>query len=177
MNSIMSFLLNHSAFSVTVFGSILGTIISFIFPRFTRNYLCANNYFTIGNLGISIFIHNGWGHCLGNLIMLFPIVFICEHLYGNAITLISVFVVALILGLKCIPLRISVCGISGITYMLYSMALMYTIRYSGKVIMLIGPVACAFLLIFMIKDIRRVSVLDHVLGSIAGIIIGLILNL
>ena len=65
-----TFMTQHPILTISVIGSFLGTVLAYIAPGFTNRYMCAGRGFRIGNLGLNVFIHSGWGHLIGNLLIL-----------------------------------------------------------------------------------------------------------
>ena len=168
----MEFLENHPILAVFVIGSFVGTIISYIAPYFTRDCLCADEDFRIGNLGLHVFIHDGWGHYVGNLFFLIPGALLCESFYNKSIVMTACILFAIVTGLICMPLKKAVCGSSGVAYLLCSIACMHGLHWWGFLI---------FIALFVSSVITDhdsgTSVLEHVCGFAYGGLVGLLLNL
>jgi membrane associated rhomboid family serine protease len=124
------FMMTHPILTVSVIGSIIGTILSYIAPGFTTDYLCAGRGFRIGNFGLNVFIHNGWGHLAGNLFFMFPgalmVDSMCNHHPNMRIAVVAIIIVATIIGeLPIIFSRQNLCGYSEIAFLLIEMGLVY----------------------------------------------------
>ena len=90
MNNFMTL---HPLLTVSVIGSFLGTVLAYIVPGFTNNYMCAGRGFRIGNLGFNVFILNGWAHFFGNLMILVPGALMVEslcHRFGCPLAVIVI---------------------------------------------------------------------------------------
>lgn len=54
---VLDFFRRYPVMTVSVLGSILGTIISYLASGFTYEYLMAKKDFGPGNLGLTVFVH------------------------------------------------------------------------------------------------------------------------
>lgn len=118
---------SHPLFTVLVVGSIIGTLVSSLFKDFAYNNLVQNPYFCLGNLGINVFIHRGFQHLLGNMVLIIPCTLIIENynLYSNSMIFTVIIIYTLLLNVLESLMGNSTCGISGIAYMLFSMCVWY----------------------------------------------------
>lgn len=85
---VLDFFRKYPLMAVSVIGSIIGTILDYIAPGFTYDYLCAKEDFGPGNLGLTVFVHANWGHLIGNLMVMFAPSIICQIKYGCKTTFI-----------------------------------------------------------------------------------------
>lgn len=138
---IMEFLANHPVFSVSVIGSLIGTILRQVAPMFSRDYLCADEDFRFGNLGIAVFIHKDFWHFFGNLLYMIPGILICEKYYDTSFLFTIIFVFAFLSSMSCIPRKYASCGYSGIALMLFSMACLHKRNVFGIIIYILNAIA------------------------------------
>ena len=168
----MEFLANHPILAISVIGSFIGTLLSYIAPDFTRDYLCADEDFRIGNLGLTVFVHNGWGHFIGNLFFMIPGALLCEAFYDNGVVIGICAFFAFAISMLCMPMKRASCGYSGVVFLLCSLACMYGLHWWGFVILI------ALFATSVISDHdASTDVIAHVLGFLYGGIAGFLLNL
>lgn len=163
------FLINHPAFSVTLFGCFLGTLMTYVAPRFTRDYLVADEWFCAGNLGIASFIHSNWSHFIGNMILGLPAVLFCENYFGDKFTLIFILVYSFIEGMMTLVVKQCWCGFSGQACALFMMMCSYGMHWWGIAAAVSFVVAE---LSVTIGDTSRSSHLVHFIGMGLGFGLG-----
>lgn len=168
----VGFLVRHPIFTLSVVGSLIGTILSYIAPHFTRDYLCADEDFTIGNLGISVFVHNGFAHYVGNLFFMIPGALLCEAFYNNGVVLAAILIFSFVDSMLCIPMKRATCGYSGVQYMLCSMACVWGFHWWGFTILGILVLASVTL-----DKGEKTDVFAHVFGFITGGVLGSLLQI
>ena len=169
---VLDFLRKYPVMTVSVFGSILGTIIGYAAPSFTYKYLCAKEKFALGNLGLTVFVHANWGHLIGNLMFMFVPSIICQLKYGCKHTIILLLIFSLYTGLVCIPCKHGSVGFSGCAYMMLAMTCVYGHHIWGYVLLLF------FFIISCLSDIgTKNNKLNHISGYIFGTAAGLFLQI
>ena len=178
-----NYIISHPLLASMVIGSFFGTLISYICPNFTNCQLCAGKGFRIGNLGLYIFIHDGWGHLIGNYLYVIPGVLLVEHCC-NKINLPMGWVFALIIintFIGCIPVWFSnfttVCGLSSNAIMLLEMGLVWTGLLSyGFLRKLCLTIAIIEVIIIIYSDFNssRNYKFGHNIGLILGVISGFV---
>ena len=168
---VLDFFSKYPVMTVSVLGSILGTILSYIAPGFTYDYLSAKEDFGPGNLGLTVFVHANWGHLIGNLMIMFAPSIICQKKYGCKSIFILLAVFALYTGLVCIPCKRGSVGFSGCAYMMLAMACVYGHHIWGYILLVY------FFIISCISDIgTRSNKLNHISGYVFGTAAGLLLQ-
>lgn len=167
-----TYLANHPILAFSLIGSAAGTLLFMIAPYFTRRFLCANDRFCLGNLGLHVFIHINLSHFLENLLMLFPAALLCEKWYPEPAIIALIISFAFIDGMMCIPLKRATCGYSGVIYMLYGMACMH-----GKA--LFGYFCLGLLFFTCVISLYESDMTNnaaHFAGLISGAVIGWLMN-
>lgn len=167
----MEFIISHPVLSVSLIGSAVGTLLSYLVPDFTRNCLCADESFCIGSLGFAVFIHNGFAHFFGNLFFIIPGSILCEKFYDPTLILAIILIYSFAESMLCIPTKRASCGYSGVAYMLCSMACMKGLHWWGFLIF--GILFCSS---FFCDHGERTDVFSHVLGFITGAVVGVLLQ-
>ncbi|WP_191017634.1 hypothetical protein [Treponema zioleckii] len=175
-----NFIMAHPLFSVMVIGSLLGTLITFIFPYYAKVYFCAGRGFRIGNLGLYAFIHDGWGHFIGNLLYIIPSSLMIEHLcHKTGCPLSLIFVIMLINALVgIIPVWFSdgltICGLSSNAIMLLEMAFVWFGMLSERFRVVWFGVAIAEAVIIICTDSAQAKnyKFGHNLGLVLGAVFG-----
>lgn len=168
---VLDFFRKYPVMTVSVLGSILGTIIGYIAPGFTNKYLSARKDFGPGNLGLTVFVHVSWGHLIGNLLIMFAPSIICQIKYGCKITFILLAIFSLYTGLICIPSKCYGVGFSGCAYMLLAMACVYGYHIWGYILLVF------FFIVACLSDIgTRSNKLNHISGFVFGTAAGLLLQ-
>lgn len=169
---VLDFFRKYPVMAVSVIGSLIGTILDYIAPGFTYDYLCAKEDFGPGNLGLTVFVHANWGHLIGNLMVMFAPSIICQIKYGCKTTFILLAIFALYTGLSTIPRKICGVGFSGCAYMMLAMACVYGHHKWGYCLLIF------FFIMAVASDVgtRRNDKLNHVLGFVFGTIAGLLVQ-
>lgn len=167
----MEFIFSHPVLSVSLIGSAIGTLLSYVMPDFTRDFLCADEDFNLGSLGVSVFIHNGFAHFLGNIFFIIPGSILCERFYNPTLILVIILVYSFAESMLCIPTKRASCGYSGVAFMLCSMACMKGLHWWGFLIY-----GILFLSSFFCDNRGRTDVFSHVLGFITGAVLGVLLQ-
>lgn len=175
-----NFIMNHPVLAVTVIGSFLGTLIAYISPYFTRNQLCAGEGFRIGNFGLYVFVHDGWGHLIGNYLYVIPAALMIEHLCnrtGCPIGLIfGIMIFNTFIGI--IPIWFSddldICGLSSNAIMLLEMSFVWFGMLSErlKVLWFIVAIAEAIIIIYTDSITTKNYKFGHILGIVLGAVFG-----
>lgn len=169
----LEFFKSHLAFSVTLFGCLLGTILTYIAPRFTRDYLVADEWFCAGNLGISSFIHSNWAHFIGNMILGLPAVLFCEYYFGDKFTLLFILAYAFIEGMLTLVIKQCWCGFSGQACALFMMMCSYGLHWwgiGGAIALVIAEISVT------VGDTSRTSHLAHFIGMALGFGLGVLIQ-
>lgn len=173
INSILAFGAAHPMMAFTFTGCLAGTLFTYIAPDFTRNTLVADEYFCLGNLGITTFIHANWGHFIGNMIFALPAIYFDEKFYGNTFLILFTIFYSVLSGLGCYVFKKCGCGFSGIAYSLLAMACVWGLHWYGLALLA---------LIFIIElcqsigDTSRIDHFSHFIGLISGAVIGYFLQ-
>ena len=177
MNNFMTL---HPLLTVSVIGSFLGTILAYIVPGFTNNYMCAGRGFRIGNLGLNVFIHNGWAHLFGNLMILVPGALMVESLCrgsGCPLTVIVIiaFLATIIGEIPVIFSRDTLCGFSEIAFLLLEMGLVWHGMISNhKIFWFIFALGVAIISIGADLHTKHNYKFGHILGLVLGALSGFI---
>ena len=168
---VLDFLRKYPVMTVSVFGSILGTILTYLAPGFTYFYLTAKKDFCPGNLGLTVFVHANWGHLLGNLLIMFAPSIICQIKYGCKTIFILLAIFSLYTGLSCIPRKICGVGFSGCACMMLAMSCVYGHHKWGYILLIF------FFIVTCISDKgTKNDKLNHISGFIFGTAAGLLLQ-
>lgn len=168
---VLDFFSKYPVMTVSVLGSILGTILSYIAPGFTYNYLSAKENFGPGNLGLTVFVHANWGHLIGNLMIMFAPSIICQIKYGCKTIFILLAIFSLYTGLSYLPRKICGVGYSGCAYMMLAMSCVYGHHIWGYILLIF------FFIVSCLSDIGTKSdKLNHISGFVFGTAAGLLLQ-
>lgn len=177
-----NFISNHPLLAITVIGSFFGTVPSYICRDFTNCQLCAGRGFRIGNLGLYIFIHDGWGHLISNYLYVIPGAPLVEHCCNKTgISMMWVFALMIINAfIGCIPVLFSnfttVCGLSSNAIMLLEMGLvwngMISKGFPRKLCLAIAIIE-AIIIIYSDSKSSRNYKFGHNIGLILGVLSGL----
>lgn len=178
-----NFMTQHPILTISVIGSFLGTVLAYIAPGFTNRYMCAGRGFRIGNLGLNVFIHSGWGHLIGNLLILIPGALMVESLCNNSkAMLVSIFIIifiATIIGeLPVIFSRDTLCGFSEIAFLLLEMGLVWNGMISNhKIFWFIFALGVAVISIGADLNTKHNYKFGHILGLTIGALCGFVFSL
>lgn len=171
METLKSITQNTPILALGLFGSLLGTIISYIAPVFTRDVLCADEDFRLGNLGLCVFVHDGIGHFIGNMVFFIPSMLWLEKyssIHNSSFLLICFIGFAIFDGLQSLFRGTAGCGISGVAFMFVAIALTYAGSWILRVLLVVLFVAGRG----YDADSARVDGFIHNVGFIVGAIIG-----
>ena len=172
MDWIMGVIRAYPVMSVVFIGSLIGTILAYAVPDFTLDHLCAHGYFQPGNLGLAVFVHNGWGHLIQNMILTLPISMLCQRMYGISAVFILLIIYSLSTCLLHIPFHKCSCGFSGCMNMMLAMVCVYGHHKFGYFILILYVViSCAFE-----HYEGNYANWIHCSGTVFGIISGLLLQ-
>ena len=168
MDFIKSIIQNTPVLALGIFGSLIGTIFTYVAPGFTRDTLCADEDFRLGNIGLCVFVHGNIGHFLGNMLLFIPAMLWLEPRFSTKFLLICFIGFAVFDGMMCLPRKTACCGISGVAYMFAAIAFTYAGMWVFRIILVLFFIGTC-------KDdawSAKTDGFSHTSGHIVGAIIG-----
>lgn len=170
-NFITNLMANNIAMTIWLIGGLVMTLMAYIAPDFTRDYMVQEEVFTPGFF-FGTFTHMSFAHYFGNLIVFVPASILVGMWYGQVTVLIVAVAATVVTGVIALISHSALCGMSGIGCTLAGMACLYGVNIFG-----IG-----FLVILLGVEIMTIikgdgtAHLVHILGYIAGGVVGYLIQ-
>ena len=163
----MTTLINHPVLLLFLFLSFLATVLVYLIPDFISDNLIISGNLNAGTF-CGTFVHQNWGHFLGNMILLVPVWIYADNVAGKPFITIAVLGNLLITGIYGLLADCRLCGLSGVVYMLVGLTAIL-----GNWLMFGFAIALFFGELTLLGNQDRTSHVAHIIFFVLGIGIGL----
>ena len=164
----MTTLLNHPVLLIFLFLSFMATTLVYLVPDFTSDNLVISGTVNIGTF-CGTFVHQNWGHWLGNMILLVPVWIYADKLTSKPFITIIVLANLLLTGIYGLLSDQRLCGLSGVVFMLIGLTAIL-----GNWLMFGFATVLFFSEFILLREEDGMSHGAHIIFFILGIGIGIV---